>query len=259
MTTSENALSLVREMARAHGGVDLWRSLDTVQVRATFGGLAFRSKFVKVPHHGNASVRCAGQRVTFESFPESGKRGVFEGNEVRIEKNDGGVVVHRRQPRQAFSDFRHLLWWDDLDVLYFAGQAIWTYVSVPFVLEDAGYKIRENGVWEANGETWRRLAVRFPDAIHTHCREQVFYVDAKGLIRRHDYTAELFASFAKAAHLGTDHREFGGFVAPTRRRVHMRLASGEYLRRPLLVWIDVHEITPVPRRDYVSAPLEGAG
>jgi len=66
-------------------------------------------------------VERGGQRVTFEPYPVLGKRGVFEGSEVRIEAADGQVLSRRSQPRAAFQDFRHRLWWDSLDLLYFFG------------------------------------------------------------------------------------------------------------------------------------------
>src|SRR5437588_862305 len=78
--------------------------------------------------------------------------------------------------------------------------AIWTYVSAPFVFLREGYELRQLDPWEEQGERWRRLAVRFPQGVQTHSREQVFYIDPRGLIRRHDYTAEPFGSWARAAH-----------------------------------------------------------
>src|SRR5262249_36007519 len=67
-------------------------------------------KFVRnLPYRGTMVVERAVQRVTFESFPVAGHRGVFEGAEVRIESVDGRVVSRRLEPRTAFQDFRHRL------------------------------------------------------------------------------------------------------------------------------------------------------
>ena len=64
-------------------------------------------------------------------------------------------------------------WWDLLDILYFGTYAIWTYISTPFVFLREGYELSELELWEERGERWRRLAVRFPDGLQTHSREQV--------------------------------------------------------------------------------------
>jgi hypothetical protein len=46
-------------------------------------------------------------------------------SEVSVQVSLGGL---------AFASLRHKLWWDRLDILYFAAYAIWTYVSTPFLL-----------------------------------------------------------------------------------------------------------------------------
>ena len=129
-------------MIEAHGGAALWNRLDSLRAEIAFAGFGFRVKFLKhLPFRGTMAVERGGQRVTFEPYPVPGKRGVFEGSEVRIEAADGQVLSCRSQPRAAFQDFRHRLWWDSLDLLYFAGQAGWTYFSVPFVLIDPVYEL----------------------------------------------------------------------------------------------------------------------
>lgn len=241
----EQGLALAEEVIKAYGGLELWNRLQAIRVRLAFGGFGFRAKLLKVPVRGEMLVERTGQRVTFQPYPGPDRRGVFEGSRVRIESLDGTVFCERSQPRLAFRDFRHLFWWDALDLLYFAGQAGWTYFCVPFVLKDPGYELREGDPFRDSDETWRRLHVKFPAGIHTHCREQVFYIDDRGLIRRHDYIAEPFGSLAKAAHYPSEYRDFGGMVVPTRRRVYPRRVDGRPRRHPILVWIDVEDVTLV--------------
>lgn len=182
-------------------------------------------------------------RAVLWPYPDPGKRGIFEDNTVQIESLANGVVLtERANPRQVFSDFRHKFWWDDLDLLYFAGYAIWNYLSEPFLLTNPGFEIREIDPWPEGNETWRRLQVHFPPGVATHSPEQVFYFDEGGLLRRHDYTAEVFGSWAKAAHYCSEHKEFSGLVVPTRRRVFPRKKNGQIRRHPLLVWIEIKNV-----------------
>jgi hypothetical protein len=81
------------------------------------------------------------------------------------------------------------------------------------------------------------LRARFREGFPTHCREQVFHIDERGMIVRHDYTAEVFGGWARAKHLCSGHRAFDGLVFPTRRRVTPRGSPG-----PLLVRIDVDAV-----------------
>lgn len=223
-----------------HGGLDRWNAADEIAVRVSSGGFAFASKFQgRAVRDAEVRVATDGQRTVISPYPAAGKRGVFDRGKVRIETDDGRIVAARDDPRPAFRDLRHLLWWDRLDILYFGGFALWTYLSLPFVLSRPGYATRELPPWREGAEGWRRLAVAFPADVHTHCREQVLYFDALGRLRRHDYTAEPFGGWAKAAHYCMDHRELDGIVVPTRRRVFPRRRNNRPLPHPVLVWIEL--------------------
>lgn len=241
-----SAADLLAESIAAHGGHERWESAREVAARVSAGGLAFASKGQGRAVRG-AEVRVAteGQRTVFEPYPSAGRRGVFEEGAVRIEADDGRVIAERADARSAFRGIRHAVRWDRLDILYFGGYAMWTYVSVPFVLTRPGYVVEELPPWREGDETWRPLRVTFPAGVHTHSREQVFYLDDRGLIRRHDYTAEPFGSWAKAAHYAMDHRQFGGLVVPTSRRVYPRRRDNRPRPFPRLVWIEVGDVRVV--------------
>jgi hypothetical protein len=181
-------------------------------------------------------------RVVITPFPEPGRRGIFEADRVAVESDSGETLSERREPRAAFRQVRRKLWWDDLDLLYFAGYALWNYVTAPFVFTRPGFELEEREPWVEDGERWRRLAVRFPPDVPTHSRDQDFYFDERGLLRRLDYTAEVFGGWAKAAHYCLDHDSFEGLVVPTRRRVFPRRRNNRPRPRPTLVWLDVEDM-----------------
>jgi hypothetical protein len=232
---------LVQRAIDAHGGIDLWESAEEISVELSAGGLAFATKLQgSAVRATTVRISTRTQRVVFEEFPREGCRGILEPDgSVRIETNEGEVLARRADPRGAFGDMRHRLWWDRLDILYFATYAIWTYVCSPFVFAQRDYELTELGPWSEEGERWERLAVRFPASVQTHSPEQVFYIDERGLIRRHDYTAEVLAKWAKAAHYSMDFETFEGLVVATRRRVYPRRPDNQRRAHPRLVWIDV--------------------
>ncbi len=154
----------------------------------------------------------------------------------------GEILDGRVAPRAAFQTFRHNLWWDWLDLLYFAGHASWNYFTTPFLLAMAGVETKEIEPWQENGETWQRLAVNFPETIPTHCREQVFYFDDRLRLRRFDYAPEVYASWAKAAHYCSEYENFSGLLIPTKRYVVPRAPNGRSRSKPTLVWIEIKEI-----------------
>jgi hypothetical protein len=163
--------------------------------------------------------------------------GFFEPDRVWIEGDSGDLIEERRNPRDAFRrSLRRQFRWDDLDLLYFAGYAMWNYLTFPFLLRHDGVEVSELGE--------RRLAIEFPDDFPAHSPRQTFYFDEDLMLRRHDYTARVFGPWARARHLSWDHREFGGLIFPTRRRVLPRGLPG-----PTLIWIAIEDVEPVPMTD----------
>jgi hypothetical protein len=233
---------LVELALEAAGGPDLLRGAREIHASLHGSGTAIRSKrFGWVP--GEIEVACSvdEQRTVISPYPEEGRRGVFTGSEVRIERvQDGSVLKARQNPRARFPGGRRLLWWDDLDFLYFSGYAMWGYLLAPHSFLRDGVETRELEPWEEQDERWRRLEVSYPAPWHMHCRKQIYYFDPAGRLRRNDYTAEVFGSFAKSAHMCGEHRTFDGLTLPTRRRVYGRRRNNKPRRRPTLVSIDIH-------------------
>ena len=82
---------------------------------------------------------------------------MFERGAVRIETDGRRVLAHRLDPRSDLRSLRHRLWWDELDLLYFSGSALWTYMATPFIFATPGFEIDELEPWDQSGEVWRRL------------------------------------------------------------------------------------------------------
>ncbi|BBX98911.1 hypothetical protein [Mycobacterium lacus] len=236
---------LLGEVLAAHGGLDRWRAVTALTAHGSFGGL-LRSR---LPGNRMATVSVrvalAEQYTVFYGFPHQDQQAVFDRGDTRIETRDGELISARRNARAAFrglSGLRRNLHWDALDAAYFAGYAWWNYLSLPMLLTREGVTVTEGDPWREAGERWRRLEVGFAPDIHTHSRRQTFYVDAAGLIRRHDYVAEPIGRWARAAHYCGNHRDFSGLVFPTRRRVRPRGPGGRSLPYPILVALDIDHI-----------------
>ena len=234
---------MFEQIVVAHGGRALWQSLNAVSARLSFGGLAFAARLNRAGLRERwVQVSAYEPRVVLADYPGPGRRGTFTPGRVWIESAGGEVLAERRSPRTAFSSPRRYLWWDDLDLLYFAGYALWNYLSFPFLLTLPDVEIREIAPWPEAGEIWRRLAVQFPDELPTHSREQIFYFDQHFRLRRFDYDPVLFLPRATAAHYCSEYRDFAGLSMPTRRKVLPRRPDGRVLSRPTLVWIEIEEV-----------------
>ncbi len=113
-------------------------------------------------------------------------------------------------------------------------------MNLPFLLAHPGVTVTESD----RQATGTRLQVSYPDTIPTHSATQELYFDPSGRLVRHDYTAEVVGSWAKAAHLCRDYRQFGGLWVPTTRRVYPRGPVNRPLPLPLLVAVDIHDVKP---------------
>ena len=230
--------SLVDFAVERSGGLH-WKSGTEVRATMSSGGVAFNSRLRgSMPHFEMvASVR---EPVAhFPSYPRKGYRGVFDNGQVRIER-DGGQVVEGRQDARAVL-LTHRFRWDDLDLLYFKGYASWSYLNEPFYLLMSGFRLSEGEPWKEGGETWRRLDVVFPPGFPAHSQKQSFFIDEAGRVRRHDYLGEVFGPARAAVQYVSNHRDFGGIRAATRRRVYQRRVDGTPRRFLTLVWIDVEQ------------------
>jgi hypothetical protein len=236
-------VALLDEVIAAHGGRERWAQVDEVVIHARAGGAAPTLKFKRgAVARQEVRVSTREPRTVVSSLSAPERRGVFTTDSVRIETHAGEVVAERRDARSRFPGGRRALWWDDLDLIYFAGYAWWGYACGPFAFLRDGFETREVEPWEERGETWRRLAVTFPPDVPAHSREQMFYFDERGLLRRNDYTAEIFGNWARGVHYAYDHREFDGIVFPTRRRVYPRTRSGRPLPWPVIVRLDLDRV-----------------
>src|SRR5215469_5662353 len=63
-----------------------------------------------------------------------------------------------------------------------------------------------------------------------------------GLLRRHDYTVDVLGG-APGFNYASDYRDVDGIIFPTKRRVYADEGDYEFVKEPLLVKIDMAEIT----------------
>jgi hypothetical protein len=227
---------LARRMLDAYGGEERWRSAQAVEARLTIGGLLFRWKRRREGRWPMVQIRCeiAEPRTRFDPIDRSGLVAVLDGHSVRVETHHGRVL-ERREDGRPNPYGRNLLTWDTLDIGYFFGYTMWNYLTLPALL------LRDDVEWrEASDDT---LEARFAPHLPTHSPVQQFHVEpATGRLRQHDYTAEPFGKWAKAAHMIAEHRDFDGLTAPSKRRVKPKdPIKGGPLPFPLLIWADVHE------------------
>jgi hypothetical protein len=227
---------------RAHGGLDRWNRVKAIRVAASITGAIW---FVKGKGDVLKSVvltaETRNERVTVD-FPGQDKRAVFEPNRIVIEQIDGTLIEARDNPERSFEGQKSDTPWDDIQVAYFVGEALWTYLNTPFLYTHDGFTTREIPPIQVGEETWRRLKITFPDTVKSHSKEQISCFGPDGLLRRHDYTVDILGG-ATGLNYASDYRDVDGILVPTKRRVYAYEGNYRLVKEPLLVAIDMSEIT----------------
>lgn len=239
---------MIERVLEAHGGLERWHAARSISIATRTGGLLPRTRMPRRFAGGRVTIELDEPSTRIEPIPADGRIGVFDRGQVRLETSDGEVIESRANPRLEFSGLsglRRNLRWDMLDATYFAGYAWWNYLTAPLLLTRDDVEVVERGHWLEPGadEPWSRLEANFAASLPTHSPRQTFYFDGRGLLRRHDYVAEIIGSWAHAAHYTDEHTESGGLVFPTRRRVRPIGPRNRSLALPTLVALDIAEIT----------------
>lgn len=230
---------LLDETVAAHGGRKRWNDVSNIRTHLRASGALLHIKGQQsVFSEVDVDVDPRTQRAIFTPFARHDWRGIYEPDRVRIEDVAGNTIEERDNPRASFAGHQLHTAWDQLHALYFGGYAMWTYLTIPFMLSAPGVSTSEFEPWVENGKTFRRLRVTFPRTIATHGPEETFYVNEGGLIERHDYTADVIGG-GRGAHYLSGHEEFDGIIFPTLRQVYPRGPNNESATEPLMIRLEL--------------------
>jgi hypothetical protein len=233
---------LLNSAVEAHGGLERWNKLNAIKVSASItGGIWYvkgKGDFLK---NVVLTIDTRKQHLTID-FPGQNKRAIFQPNRIVIETVDGTLMEARDDPEKSFAGHSRETPWDDIHATYFAGEALWTYLNTPFLYTYEGFATEEISSIQVEGETWRRLKITFPDNIKSHTREQISCFGPDFLLRRHDYTVDILGG-ATGLNYASDYQDIDGIVVPAKRRVYAYEGDYELVKEPLLVAIDMGEIT----------------
>jgi hypothetical protein len=237
------ANDLLARILEAHGGIGRWNSFYKVEATIVSGGGFFALK--GQPQDANPrqmTVWLAEERASVFPFGAPDQRSVFTPERVAVEKVDGTVVAERLAPRDSLAGHQMQTPWDPLQRAYFNGEALWTYLTTPFLLALDGVTVQELDPWREASETWHVLRAFFPGSIETHSQIQDFFFGDDLLLRRHDYNVNIAGGFA-AAQLTSNYINADGIMLPATRRAYTRGADRQPTKEMLMVSIDFSDVS----------------
>jgi hypothetical protein len=232
---------LLEVAVRAHGGLDRWSQWKSLKSNISITGALWQVKSrPDVLKEIRMEVGLRRQQLTTYRAGED-RRFVWTPNSVVIETADGRVLNHFDDPRAAFTGQVLETPWEDVHVTYFSSEAMWTYLTIPFLYTYPGFVVEELALWHEDGEEWRPLKATFPESFPSHTREQISYFGKDGLLRRHEYTVDILGG-AQGVNYAYDYRDFDGIMMPTKRRVFAYDAAKRKIPGLPLVAIDIKDV-----------------
>ena len=105
------------------------------------------------------------QWVSHEPFLSPVLRSIYTPDQVIIEEKDGRRPDESLEsPRESFAGHTLESPWSNLQLVYFVGTSMWTYLTQPFTYALPGFETSEIEPWDEKGERWRRLWSPGPNA-----------------------------------------------------------------------------------------------
>lgn len=227
----------------AHGGIERWNSFTKLRAELSLRGAIW--DFKQVPGlllDKIFELDTHVERLSISPFGAPNQRTVFVPGRLTVENLDGTVIEQRDDPEAPFMSQIFSDPWDPLQVAFFSSEALWTYLTSPFLYTYPGFESEEIEPWHENGEEWRRLKVTFPDHIVSHTKTQITHFGPDGLMRRHDYTVDILHG-NPGANYTLDYKEFQGIKMPTKRRIYAYDDAMQKVPEPLLVALDFGQLT----------------
>jgi hypothetical protein len=203
------------------GGQRLWDTVAGLRIDISIGGpiWALKGRPTGTTFEQIITVDTVRQRILFSPFTRPDREMVFDAttDTVKMQTLEGNPFESLSPARASFKGMLRNSAWDALHLGYFLGYACWNYFTTPFLFTYPGVHAREIEPWQEAGQTWRRLAVRFPPSI-----------------------AEVNGS-ALVGHYTSRHKSFDGLLVATRRRVFRRNPDNNVNLNLPSITLDIHD------------------
>jgi hypothetical protein len=173
-------------------------------------------------------------------FARADLRALYRPDWVALEGRDARRLMERQGSPEEFRSGLQSTTWDELQLAHYCGYLTWNHIATPFILADTDFETKELRRKVARGESLRQLRVVFPARVATHAREQTFYFDREGLLRRLDYPAA-HEEHTQIAQMFSGHQRFSGILVPTLFRLLNIGAEGVPVAKPSLLDVEIFD------------------
>ncbi len=234
-------MRLLEDVLQASGGLDRWRQLKRFTVHLSIGGALFARKC------GSAVIKDVvvqggvhEQALEITGFTAPDRRALYRPDRLALERSDGELINERCATAAEFRRDLKASTWDELQLAFYCGSLVRTYLDVPFVLAEADVMIKELTPLNGGEMSLRPLRVRFPERLAPHAAENTFYFDHESLLRLQEYVAPQEDGLT-IAQMFSGHQRYSGILVPTLCQLLTKSDDGAIIPRPSLVDIEIFD------------------
>ena len=169
---SHDSGDLLETVIEAHGGWNAGTS-STASPRASIqGGALWGLKgHAGVLDDVVVTASLHEERASHRPFGAADRHSAFTPERVAIETDDGTVLEALDEPRASFAGHAFEPPWSALQLAYFVGTAMWTYLTQPFTFTMPGFETSELEPWDEAGQRGGGCGA-WPSYLATHSSEQ---------------------------------------------------------------------------------------
>jgi hypothetical protein len=232
-------MGLLDDVLQASGGLKRWQQLTRFTVHLSISGALFSRM------HGPALMKdmvvegaVHERALEMTGFTAADRRALYQPDHVALEHSDGSVLAERTA---SPAEFRHSLkadTWDELQLVFYCGSLIRSYLDIPFVLADSDVVATELAVSNGREKRLRALRVRFPDRLAAHTAESTLYFDDEKQLQRQEYSS-LHEDGMRTIQTYSGYQPYSGILIPTLCRLLTKGHDGP--PRPNRVDIEIFE------------------
>jgi hypothetical protein len=130
----------------AHGGLKRWQEIKNIRAKASITGATWYIKNrPDVLKNVEIDVETKSEKLTM-SFIGEPKQTVFEGSIITIKRDKQPPEIWQNSVK-SFEGHTLETPWNDIHVAYFSGEALWTYLNIPFIYAHPDFEIEEISPW----------------------------------------------------------------------------------------------------------------
>jgi hypothetical protein len=232
-------MGLLDDVLQASGGLEQWRQLRRFTVHLSIGGtLCPRMCGPALTKDMVVEGAVHEQALEITGFTAPDRRALYRPDRVALERSDGQLLEELRSTAAEFRRSLKASSWNDLQLVFYCGSLIRSYLDIPFVLADADVVFRELVLPNGRDKRLRALQVRFPERLAAHTPESTLYFDGQALLRRQEYPA-LHEDGTRIAQTYSGYQRYSGILIPTLcRQMTKKLDAAT---RPTLVDIEIFD------------------